>query len=393
MNPGDGNVEEINQIQSRLNNNDMHNSPKSSILKINPEQQDVRGENEQQISRKEIDDQRKMRLQNAKKKILTSPVVSSRSIYHQNCSSSKTSATSIQRKNKKKPKKSNSKIINKPKSRPLSYRNYSNNKVKNYSAKLHKYSKSRSPVNTYNVSRKKRSQPKRVKSPISTGRTKLPPRFGKNYYDKNPKFYVQMNEKIRKTIETPENEWNLDGPSFVSYMPSYQNQSSRNNFYDKKPTSYCEGHESDYKYTKGGIQKRSPSPNYKNKTMPDYFARAKYKQSPPFESVYSQSYNQRGPGYDMKCDQRPYYVKRYYKSPGRQSTSPANMSYRKRSGSRSLSRKVKFDNYGKGLDKEVHTVRKVTKEPKLHPLQFCNFCDNYFHEKCFKEYYQKKDKK
>jgi hypothetical protein len=248
---------------------------------------------------------------------------------------------------------------------------------------------------------------KNPKSIRDISRNRLPPKFGKNYYDKNPEFYYKMDQKLRKITDTPENNWNLDGPSFVSYMPSVLNQTrSKKNFYDQKlnyDKSMSRSPKSDLgrrKYGKKGLTDDDFCQH------PDYFNRARYERgdSPVFESTYTQSYHMRRPGYNMGDGQPPYQMKTPSRSPKNGSFSPNNTydpkvnkfspsDGRRKSGivsSKLLNRKVQFEGSQLSGKNEKRTVRNHRKEPKLHPLQFCGFCDNYFHEKCFDDYYKNK---
>ena len=357
---------------------------------------------DRQPSRKEITALRISRLEKAKKKILTSPNVSNRSIYHRNCaySNEELKPMSNNKKRKKRPDFSRSKgkkyIVN---ARPKSYTNFSirNKRKKNFSSKSQAITRPKSPVNRLHKIPPGKVSPNKAKTVKGLNTGRLPPKFGKNYYDKNPEFYYQMDAKLRKVTDTPENKWNLEGPSFVSYMPSVLNETlPKKNFYDRdsvnknaliSPRLAME--HSEFSPAKN-IQ--SQKLIRKKNNTPEYFNRARYERgdNPAFETVYNQSYNLRRPGYNLECSQRSYKVSRHYQKSGSKSIdgSEVGKSTGRRRYDRSFENNSRLSRGAGSLRKESKTLPKKFREPKLHPLQFCNFCDNYFHEKCFDEYYK-----
>ena len=344
----------------------------------------VDGRSQKGASRREIDHIRTKRLKEAKKKILTSPVVSSRSIYHRNCGKSDVSVTSDQKRQKEERspwakeypfrKRRTTSHTNLPSSRSVKGRSRQKKRA------TRSKTKSKSPKNaTYR-------QPRR-KPRASTSRKRLPPKFGKNYYDRNPEFYYKMNRKLAEKTETPENEWNLDGPSFVSYMPSFRNNRSPDtNFYDQDS-----GRQVSVERTRPVRRAHQAIGPQKEDGGPARRGRHDRSQSPSFRTMNSPvSYEKHPNDYEMSCDQRPYYVKRYYKSPksrGRNGLAKpeARMpSYLRVGESGRESGELKST-----LKRDTRAGSAKRDDPKLHPLQFCNFCDNYFHEQCFKDYYNK----
>jgi hypothetical protein len=216
-------------------------------------------------------------------------------------------------------------------------------------------------------------------------------KYKQSYYDKHPELYVKMMKRFEGTGNDNTNSWNLEGPAFASYLPSNRTVPSpvRINPNQPKPMpsnkTIVRTPQRKFYQNKNPIEtmnwdKTKPRTNYTNTEH----APVPNQNIPEPIKMHSEQIIRTRPNngiLDNQSSPRRQYSVNGGSSPfeGKRSGSPKRNVNR---GRQVDSKKVHFENKKVGGDGGKKGV-------KLDPLQFCNFCDNYFHEKCFNDYFEK----
>ena len=342
-----------------------------------------------------------------KKRALVFPITSNQNVHHYNCAGPKSAKTAPRRKLKRANRsKSKSKSRFYPPhmrtSRPISYkvdpgsdfaRRRLSPRVSPRTRK--KASRFSSPVI---FKKHSKSRSKKSKGKLARERMQKIKRFKQGYYDKHPELYVEMMSRFERAANEPGNSWNLDGPSFASFLPSNRDYSERTSrdLQDTIPkrrgrspvtvkTSQRNYYEKNYPLAwKDGARMNGRADAREPNSIPEP-ADARGGEPQSKEGQFGQHFR--------KPTQPVQSMKHVRREPVEEIFEKKSEPARSRNFSPSPFARTKPEtkrNRQIGTFNEKETGAKAQKkpDPNLHPLQFCNFCDDYFHEKCFDDYFE-----
>ena len=261
--------------------------------------------------------------------------------------------------------------------RPISYKGGPKNGKKNRKfspvrSPIKKKKIAFSPVRTY----KRFSRSPTPKRGNPQDRIAKIQKYKQNYYDKHPQLYVEMMKRFERGGD--DNSWNLEEPAFASYLPS----------------------------------NRDVPPVTSKRTVVKTPQRRQYQQQNPGETMNWGKTHPRPIKSERNLDSEPNIVpknvqiqseqvvrtdgignigqKHVFSNPAISLKDGRVPSHGKIPSENSLPRDTGISKPGQVQSDNKDGFSQKEKHLNLHPLQFCNFCDNYFHEKCFNDYFQGK---